>query len=73
MLCLYEGEMFGVVGEFGCGKLMFVCVIIGLVKVIDGKVVWLGKDLLGMKVDEWCEVCSDIQMIFQDLLVLFNL
>lgn len=26
---------------------------------------WLGKDLLGMKPDEWREVRSDIQMIFQ--------
>lgn len=30
-VCLYEGEILGVVGELGCGKLMFVCVIIGLV------------------------------------------
>lgn len=73
IFCLYEGEILGVVGELGCGKFIFVCVIIGLVKVIDGYVVWLGKELLGMKFDEWCVVCSDIQMIFQDLLVLLNL
>ncbi len=26
---------------------------------------WLGKELLGMKPDEWRAVRSDIQMIFQ--------
>lgn len=35
------------------------------VKATDGKVARLGKDLLGMKPEEWREVRSDIQMIFQ--------
>lgn len=48
------------VGESGCGKFIFVRVIIGLVKAIDGYVVWLGKELLGMKFDEWRVVRSDI-------------
>ncbi|VEB58806.1 oligopeptide transport ATP-binding protein OppF [Salmonella enterica subsp. enterica] len=52
------------VGESGCGKSTFARAIIGLVKATDGKVAWLGKDLLGMKADEWREVRSDIQMIF---------
>ncbi len=61
-LRLYEGETLGG-RESGCGKSTFARAIIGLVKATDGK--WrLGKDLLGMKQEEWRDVRSDIQMIF---------
>ncbi|STW79073.1 Oligopeptide transport ATP-binding protein OppF [Klebsiella michiganensis] len=60
------------VGESGCGKSTFARAIIGLVKATDGKVAWLGRDLLGMKADEWRDVRSDIQMIFQDPLASLN-
>jgi len=71
-LRLYEGETLGVVGESGCGKSTLARAIIGLVKATEGRVAWLGKDLLGMNADQWREARSDIQMIFQDPLASLN-
>ncbi|MDP1057507.1 ATP-binding cassette domain-containing protein, partial [Klebsiella pneumoniae] len=48
------------------GKSTVARAIIGRVKATDGKVAWLGKDLLGRKQEEWRDVRSDIQMICQD-------
>ncbi len=61
---LYEGETLGVVGE-SARQVDLARAIIGLVKATDGKVARLGKDLLGMKQEQWRDVRSDIQMIFQ--------
>ncbi len=71
-LRLYEGETLGVVGESGCGKSTLARAIIGLVKASGGAVSWLGRDLLGMNAQQWREVRSDIQMIFQDPLASLN-
>ncbi|MGV3344243.1 murein tripeptide/oligopeptide ABC transporter ATP binding protein OppF [Enterobacteriaceae bacterium LUAb1] len=71
-LRLYEGETLGVVGESGCGKSTLARAIIGLVKVSDGRVTWLGRDLPGQSAEEWRQVRSDIQMIFQDPLASLN-
>nr|MBA2814467.1 oligopeptide ABC transporter ATP-binding protein OppD [Candidatus Pantoea persica] len=65
-LRLYEGETLGVVGESGCGKSTLARAIIGLVKATDGRVAWLGSDLLGQSEAEWRKARSYIQMILQD-------
>ena len=71
-LRLYEGETLGVVGESGCGKSTLARAIIGLVKATEGRVAWLGRDLLGQSAEQWREARSDIQMIFQDPLASLN-
>ncbi|VFS74168.1 Glutathione import ATP-binding protein GsiA [Kluyvera cryocrescens] len=71
-LRLYEGKRSVWWVSPAAGKSTFARAIIGLVKATDGKVAWLGKDLLGMKPNEWREVRSDIQMIFQDPLASLN-
>ena len=71
-LRLYEGETLGVVGESGCGKSTLARAIIGLVKATEGRVAWLGRDLLGQSQEEWRQARSDIQMIFQDPLASLN-
>ncbi len=71
-LRLYEGETLGVVGESGCGKSTLARAIIGLVKATEGRVTWLGRNLLGQSEEEWRKARSDIQMIFQDPLASLN-
>lgn len=42
---VYKGEILGLVGEFGCGKLMIGKVIIKLNDIIDGVIEYDGKDI----------------------------
>lgn len=65
-LKIYSGETLGIVGESGCGKSTLARTLVGLVKATEGSVVFLGKDLLGMKKSEWRDIRTEAQMIFQD-------
>lgn len=67
--CVDVGEIFSLIGVLGCGKLMILCVLVGLqcewCGSVDlfGQVIMLGVCFQG---DLWCNV----QMVFQDLYVL---
>lgn len=70
---LNVGECFGVVGESGFGKLMVVCVIMGLVFIFGGEVFFEGQDFVIMLFVQCCQLVCNVQMVFQDLLVVLNL
>jgi oligopeptide transport system ATP-binding protein len=75
---LNTGETLGIVGESGCGKSVSVMSILRLIqsppgKVVGGKAIFHGQDLLQMSNDEIRQVRgSKICMIFQDPMTSFN-
>ncbi len=72
-----EGEVVCIVGESGCGKSVTSLSIMGLLRrggaVIDGSVLFDGKNLLSMTEKELDQIRGDqITMIFQDPLTSLN-
>ncbi len=74
---LEEGRSLGIVGESGCGKSVTSLSIMGLVqnpgKVIDGQILFRGKNLLKFSDEELREVRgNDVAMIFQEPMTSLN-
>jgi oligopeptide transport system ATP-binding protein len=75
---LKEGETLGIVGESGCGKSVTVMSMLRLIpsppgKVVAGKAIYQGKDLLAMSDEEIRHIRgSQISMVFQDPMTSFN-
>ncbi|HPO58352.1 MAG TPA: ABC transporter ATP-binding protein [Anaerolineaceae bacterium] len=75
---LKEGETLGIVGESGCGKSVTVMSVLRLIpsppgKVVAGKAVYQGKDLLKMTDEEIRHIRgAQIGLVFQDPMTSFN-
>ncbi len=65
-LALRRGEVFGLVGESGCGKTTLGRAVVGLAPVLSGEIRFAGENLIGLTGRAAQERARRIQLIFQD-------
>ncbi|WP_349632713.1 ABC transporter ATP-binding protein [Neobacillus sp. WH10] len=63
---IQEGEIFGLVGESGCGKSTTGRCILKIEEVTSGSIHFMGKDITNLKGKKLLQVRQEMQMIFQN-------
>ena len=63
---LARGEVFGLVGESGCGKTTLGRAVVGLAPVLSGEIRYAGESVIGLTGRAARERARRIQLIFQD-------
>jgi len=77
-LTIGRGETLGVVGESGCGKTVTAMTVLKLIamppgKIVDGRILWKGRDLVPLDPDEMRRIRSrEIAIVFQEPMTSLN-
>ncbi len=65
-LSLQRGDVFGLVGESGCGKTTLGRAVVGLAPITQGEIEFNGKSIVGLTGREAHRRARQVQLIFQD-------